>query len=128
MTQMDAPTDMRLLREFAGAKSGAAFAELVDRHAKWLFAAALRQLRDPHLAEDAVQTVFLLLARKAPDMHDHPKLSGWLFNTLHYTVCAIRRNEQRRQAREREAARRIDNPGEQRCSPELIEALDEAVR
>jgi RNA polymerase sigma factor (sigma-70 family) len=79
------------------------FRVIVDQHARWLFAAAYRQLHDPHLAEEATQTVFILLYRR-PHLMSSPKLSGWLFNTLQFTLHNMRRESRRRRARERRMA------------------------
>jgi len=128
MTQTDASSDSDLLQDFVRTRSECAFRALVERHAPWLFAAALRQLRDPHLAEDAVQTGFILLAQKASTMR-HDKLTGWLFNTLHFTVKAMRRNQLRRERREQEAAQHEqhatmdDDP-----KRELLDHLDATVQ
>ncbi len=100
----ESPSDQQLLQAYAGEKSDDAFRAIVDRHARWIFAAAFRQLGDRQLAEDAVQIVFVLLARRSDKMPTHQKLSGWLFNTLGYTVQNLRRARRRRQMHEDRAA------------------------
>jgi RNA polymerase sigma factor (sigma-70 family) len=104
MDQTAAGDDRQLLEAFATQQDQTAFAQIVDRHAPWVFAAALRQLKDRHLAEDAVQIVFITLSQKAHTMNARQKLSGWLFNTLNFTVKNVRRAEQSRRKHEAAAA------------------------
>ena len=65
--------DLALLRQYARDNSEAAFAELVARHINLVYSVALRQVRDPHLAGEITQAVFIILARKAGSL-----TSGWL--------------------------------------------------
>lgn len=91
--------DWRLIEAWKGG-SQEAFTELVRRHLPLVLAAARRQMRDPALAEDAAQTVFLLLARKAPILSRNTVLPGWLFNTTRLVVRHLIRSETRRRQRE----------------------------
>ena len=61
-------TDQQLLREYAGHRSETAFAELVRRHVDFVYSAALRMVRDTHLAEDVTQDVFVALAQNAQQL------------------------------------------------------------
>ena len=45
-------TDSHLLRTYAERKLETAFTELVRRHVDFVYSAAIRTVRDPHLAED----------------------------------------------------------------------------
>ncbi|HEY4247094.1 MAG TPA: sigma-70 family RNA polymerase sigma factor [Lacunisphaera sp.] len=90
-------SDAELLRLYADSESQEAFATLVQRHLPFAYSAALRQVAgNSHHAQEVVQTVFTLLARKARRLCDHPSLVGWLYTTTHYTAAKLRRTEQRR--------------------------------
>ena len=68
--------DWELLQTYAKNRSDAAFAELVRRHLNWVYVAALRQVGDPHLAEDVAQSAFVLLARKAGSLRPGTIVAG----------------------------------------------------
>jgi hypothetical protein len=55
--------DMVLVREYAQGNSEQAFADLVSRHINLVYSVALRQVRDPHLAEDVVQAAPISLVQ-----------------------------------------------------------------
>ncbi|MGE3808624.1 MAG: RNA polymerase sigma factor, partial [Gemmataceae bacterium] len=81
----------------------AAFAELVDRHGTMVLNVCKRILHDDHAAEDAMQAVFLVLARKAGSGHWHDSLASWLHETAQRTALKARTARQRLQQRERQA-------------------------
>jgi RNA polymerase sigma factor (sigma-70 family) len=96
--------DATLLRRYVDESSEPAFAELVSRHVGMVYGAARRQLGgDEHRARDIAQEVFTLLARKAPQLRDHPQLAGWLYTTTRWLVRRSMRAEHRRARREQEA-------------------------
>ena len=101
---MNAVDDSELLQLFAKNRSETVFAELVQRHLNWVHSAALRQVGDPHLAQDVAQTVFILLARKAGNLRRGTILAGWLFRTTHFVAACALRSERRRRAREEAAS------------------------
>ena len=90
-TSMD---DRQLLDAYARNRSEPAFAELVKLHLDWVYSVALRHVGDPHLAEDVVQSVFVLLARKARDLGSGTQVGGWLFRTTRLVAGHARRAEQ----------------------------------
>jgi RNA polymerase sigma factor (sigma-70 family) len=96
--------DLTLLREYARDHSEPAFAALVARHVNLVYSVALRQVRDPHLAEEITQAVFIILARKADQLSQHTVLSGWLCRTARYAGANALKMQQRRQRREQEAS------------------------
>jgi DNA-directed RNA polymerase specialized sigma24 family protein len=95
--------DLTLLREYSRSHSESAFASLVERHVNLVHSVALRQVHDPHLAEDVTQAVFIILARKAGTLGDNTILSGWLCRVTRYVSFKALRGEWRRQQREQEA-------------------------
>src|ERR1700733_7251544 len=95
--------DMALLREYVQRNSEEAFAALVSRHINLVYSVALRQVRDPHLAEEITQAVFIILARKANSLGDKIILSGWLCRTASNVSANALTIQRRRQRREQEA-------------------------
>ena len=119
---------MRLVQEFAARQSESAFATLVSRHANLVYSAALRQTRDPQLAEEVTQVVFILLARKAASLGAKTILTGWLYRTACYVSGSALKRELRRQRREQEAFMQSELDAEtdsswQQMSPLLDEAM-----
>lgn len=93
--------DTQLLHLYAGQRSEAAFAELVQRHLAMVYRSAARQLGpDSHLADDVAQSVFVLLARKSRSLLAHPSLTVWLHRTTRFKVSEALRAERRRRARD----------------------------
>ena len=100
---MNSLTDQQLLRQYTERRSEAAFAEIVRRHVDLVYSAALRMVRDAHLADDVTQGVFVACAQNAPQLTAHPVLAGWLHRTTQNLAANTVRSEVRRCAREQEA-------------------------
>src|SRR5262245_46179127 len=82
--------DRPLLAAFASARDEDAFAALVARHGNLVYGTCRRVLRDVHLAEDAFQATFLLLAQKAAMLENHPCPAAWLHATAFRVACKLR--------------------------------------
>ena len=100
--------DWQLLDQFRGG-SQAAFARLVERHVGFVYHVCRRRLRDGHLAEDAAQAVFVVLARRAPATPAaHVTLAAWLYRTALHACANAQRARQRRRRHETTAAQLRD--------------------
>jgi RNA polymerase sigma factor (sigma-70 family) len=126
--------DQALLTRFCATRDEGAFRVLVERHAQWVYAAAYRRCRDHHTAEEATQSVFILLVQRAHRLRSEHHLAGWLFMATQYTLQAMRRAERRRHAHEAKAASertKAAAPAETVISDRLdaaVERLGEADR
>lgn len=120
--------DLNLLHEYARHNSEDAFAVLVARHVNLVYSVALRSVRDPHLAEEATQAVFIILARKAGGFNDRIILSGWLCRTARYAAANIQTIQRRRREREQEAhMQTMAHEPEPETWTQIAPVLDEAM-
>jgi uncharacterized protein (TIGR03435 family) len=123
--------DWQLLNDYATRNSEEAFHALVERYAGMVYHTALRQLGNPHSAEEVAQAVFIILAQKAATIRRQTTLYGWLFRATRFAVLNQRRQEKNRARREQEAyamqsANNSDdlNPVWEQITPHLDDALD----
>jgi RNA polymerase sigma factor (sigma-70 family) len=96
-------TDTELLAEYVRTRSAEAFTAIVERHSAAVYSTCFAILRDRHLAEDAAQSVFLVLVRKAAGLSRDVVLPGWLNICARACARELQRREQRRARRERES-------------------------
>jgi RNA polymerase sigma factor (sigma-70 family) len=76
-----------------------ALAELYDRYSRVAYGLALRIVRDPALAEDAVQESLLTVWRSAAGFRsDRAKPSTWILTLVHRRAVDVVRREERRRA------------------------------
>jgi RNA polymerase sigma factor (sigma-70 family) len=97
----DVPTasDGELLNRFVAVREEAAFAELVRRYGPLVLAVCRRVTGDRHLAEDAFQAVFVVLATKAASVRAGA-LPAWLHAVATRTALRARTVAHRRRKRE----------------------------
>jgi RNA polymerase sigma factor (sigma-70 family) len=121
--------DIELLRTYSAEHSEQAFATLVTRYVNLVYSTALRRVRDPHLAEEITQAVFIILARKAAALNASTILPAWLYRTACYAAADALKIQRRRQRREQEAYMQSKLPSAapdpfwELVSPHLDEAL-----
>ncbi len=100
-----------------------ALAELYDRYTRVAYGLALRVVRDPALAEDAVQEAFLTLWRTAAGFRsDRAKPSTWILTLVHRRAVDVVRREERRRAAPLETVEEPDALG--LATDEEIERTD----
>lgn len=87
-------TDTGLLERFVTHQDQAAFEEIVRRHGPMVFRVCQRVLGHTQDAEDAFQGAFVVLARRAAQVHGE-LLGGW----LHGVACRVAWNARRRASR-----------------------------
>ncbi len=119
------------MQDYTERRSEAAFTELVQRHIDLVYSAALRMVRDPHLARDVTPGAFVALAHNAPKLVAIPALEGWLHGTTRNLAANVVRTEVRRRNREQEAALMNEmlstgtDANWEHIAPHLDEALSE---
>jgi RNA polymerase sigma-70 factor (ECF subfamily) len=97
-------SDEALVALAARADDGA-LAELYERFGHVAYGLALRIVRDPALAEDAVQEAFLNIWRSAARfVPERAKASTWILTLVHRRAVDVVRREQPRRAEPIEAA------------------------
>ncbi len=100
--------------------------QLVRENLNLVYASALRQARDVHLAADVTQAVFMVLQKKLPEMDDKVVLGAWLLRVTRYACLDAAKRSRRRLYHEKKAAamRAEEVPADEDLSPLIDQALD----
>jgi RNA polymerase sigma factor (sigma-70 family) len=93
-------SDSQLLGDFLSTREESAFRTLVLRHGPMVLGVCRRILSDGHLAEDAFQATFLVLARRAGSIVPREQVGPWLYGVATRTAWKARGQSLRRLARE----------------------------
>lgn len=123
------PTDAELIRQYAQTRSEEAFERLAGRYVDLVYSAALRQVRDAHLAEDVAQAVFILLSQQSDRMDERTILSVWLYRATYFAS----RNALKVEARRRHHEMSLNRPAHTEPEPserwsDVAPLLDEAMQ
>ncbi len=125
---LDAATDGRRLGRFVQARDADAFASLVRRLGPGVLAVCRRVCPDFHLAEDAFQAVFLVLARKAETVRPRERVAVWLHGVAYRTASKARAMLAARRRREVGSPDLPDPPADQAASDDdELRKLDAAI-
>src|SRR5579883_2035471 len=121
--------DAGLVARYVRSRDGEAFAELVRRHGPMVLAVCRRVAGDAHLAEDAFQATFLVLARKAAAVRPRAAVGAFLHGVAARTALEARTVSLRRRSRETVTPTFPDPPAADPCpaETELLRALDAEI-
>lgn len=100
LVRLDAATDGQLLGRFVQSRDADAFAALVRRLGPTVLAVCRRVCPDSHLAEDAFQAAFLVLATKAEAVKPREQVAVWLYGVAYRTASKARAMLSNRRRRE----------------------------
>jgi RNA polymerase sigma factor (sigma-70 family) len=97
-------TDGQLLRRFIESRDEAAFEALLRRHGPMVLNVCQRIVRNRADAEDAFQSTFLVLVRKADSVKPREKVGNWLYGVAYQTAIRVKAMSARRSTREKQVA------------------------
>jgi RNA polymerase sigma-70 factor (ECF subfamily) len=123
-----ADPDLSLLHRYIATGDPAAFAAIVDRYGRVVYAASMRILGDQGGAQDVSQETFFRLMRQPGSVNQ--SLAGWLHRTASRVALDVRRSEKARHDREaryglQRGQQSADEPKWAELSPIVDQAMDE---
>ncbi|MCI0705548.1 MAG: sigma-70 family RNA polymerase sigma factor [Planctomycetia bacterium] len=125
----DETTDGQLLTQFALTADEGAFGELVRRLGPMVLSVCQRVSGDAHLADDAFQAAFLVLARRASDVHPREAVRAWMYGVAVRTAREARSVSARRRSRELSVSVVPERTSEcvEELDADVLRALDEEI-
>ena len=121
-------SDAVLLGRFVSTRDEAAFRELVRRLGPTVLGVCRRHLGNTADADDAFQTTFLVLARKAGTVRPPGRVAAWVYGVASLAARKLRQARQRRLLREVAVPHLPDRPApEGEMDTELLPTVDEEI-
>src|SRR5829696_2777599 len=93
---MNTFSDRELVARYVGRQDHEAFAQLVHRYIALVHSVALRQTREPALADDVTQAAMIVLARRAREIPTNVVLASWLYTVTHHLASHALKSRARR--------------------------------
>ena len=122
------PTDSELLSQFINEQSEDAFQDLLEKHGGMVWRICQRQLWIREDAEDAFQSTFVTLAKRARSVRKRASIASWLYKVAYNQSLKLAQARTKRPeqafAEEPEA---VDNVFSQLRDREQATILDEEV-
>ena len=124
-----APTDPQLLERFVLRQDAVAMATLIERHGPMVLGVCRRVLNHEQEAEDAFQSTFLVLVRRAATLERPELLGNWLYGVAYRTAQKARvRLARRRHHEGRVQPMPPAQPRDEMQWQELRSILDQELR
>ncbi|MEM7790505.1 MAG: sigma-70 family RNA polymerase sigma factor [Verrucomicrobiota bacterium] len=96
---MTSPADHNHIQEYLTLDNLESLEHLIDRYTPLVRRVAGCVLSDAHEVEDVLQTVFLRLQRKAPQLNQYKNLAPWIYHISRQEALDRLRSRQRRETR-----------------------------
>jgi RNA polymerase sigma factor (sigma-70 family) len=119
--------DAHLLERFKTHHDESAIAELIQRHGPLVYGVCRRVLQNDHDAEDALQAVFLVLARRAAAIRKPASLASWLYGVALRLAMKMKTDASKRRRRESSAPAAPPTTPDDLSWREFQGALDEEL-
>ena len=129
LTQETIPDFAAILRRHvADPANGRAFGQLVEQWQGMVYHSSFRRSGDSTIAEDVVQKVFTILARKARAVSRHSSPLSWLFQTTKLeTLHAMRSARRRQRKHDALSEAELNEPSSSNQMTDLKSVLDQAL-
>jgi RNA polymerase sigma factor (sigma-70 family) len=121
-------SDDELLSRYLSRRDEAAFEAILRRHGPLVLGVCRRLLFDAQDVEDAFQTVFLILVRKAASLRRRERLGAWLYGVAHRVAVRARAHAARAGRRQVLADVATSDPAPDMFWQDLRGVLDEEVQ